>query len=312
MLVRRRDRDTRHPLQRPEQCAIQIVRPDLVRSRRDDLGALSVLPDERRRPVALLITWRSPDLFTGLGIQREQIRILIVVVHKIEPVAIQHRRCGGPPTESSRLRLDGVLPDFLTIKVKAKHADIAEVGIDSLSIRDRRLRGIAALQVNWSLWPPFMDLPLPTNFASLQVETVDLPLMHGIWRLRSIAAEIESLLRLFGLTRIDDRRQEDAVAPNNRRRPASPRNVRLPSHVLRCRPTVGKVVGTRNATRIRPTELRPVRLCNRLRTTCDDHQTANRGTNTCHGFVSSLCRIILIVIGWGSSTVTTSVSSFAR
>ena len=55
VFVGRRDRDARHAGERPEQFAVEIVGADLAGSRRHDFGALAVLPDERRRPVALLV-----------------------------------------------------------------------------------------------------------------------------------------------------------------------------------------------------------------------------------------------------------------
>jgi hypothetical protein len=55
-------------------------------------------------------------------------------------------------------------------------AHLAEVAINSLAVRDRSLRGVAALEMNQSHRLRFVDQSLPAYVTGFQVETDDLPL----------------------------------------------------------------------------------------------------------------------------------------
>ena len=87
------------------------------------------------------------------------------------------------------------------------------------------------------------DLALPPHLAGLEVDVVDHPAVRR--RRRRPVAQIEPGLRRFLLRRVDHGRQEDVIAPDDRRAPSQAGNRRLPRHVLGGAPGVGqrRVVG---------------------------------------------------------------------
>src|SRR5688572_33443679 len=112
------------------------------------------------------------------------------------------------------MRLDRLTPNFGPVEIEAEDSDVAEVTIDPLTVGDRRLGSIAALQVNRRLRLLLVNQPLPADFSRFQIKTKNLPLMHGVGRLRSITTEIQSFLRRFGLAGVDHSRQKDVVPPD--------------------------------------------------------------------------------------------------
>ena len=141
-------------------------------------------------------------------------------------VAVQHGRRGRAPAETRRQRRELVSPEFLAFQVKTEHADVAEVAIDSFAVRHRRLRRIAALEVNRRLRLPFVDLPSPSEPCRCASRGTT-PSIGGPHR-AAVGRSPPKYSPFFGdsaCARVDDRREKDSVAPHHRRRPAASRNV---------------------------------------------------------------------------------------
>src|SRR5438552_3677386 len=83
---RRRNRDTGVVAQLPELLAVEVVAAHLVGAPRHDLGALVILPHERRRPVTLFLAFDAPLLLARLRVEGDEIGLLLVVVDKVEPI----------------------------------------------------------------------------------------------------------------------------------------------------------------------------------------------------------------------------------
>src|SRR5262249_31318557 len=154
-------------------------------------------------PVALLVASRSPDLFAGLSVQGKKVGLLIIVIHDVQPIPVEHRRGRGPPAKSGWFWFDDVLPKLLAVEIKAENSEIAEVKIDALACRDRLFGRLAVLEMEGGLGFTFVDLPHPKDFAGVQVEAEDLPLMHCAGRFWPVAAKVQTLLRFLGLARAD-------------------------------------------------------------------------------------------------------------
>ena len=87
---RGRDGQPRHPVNLPEKFTVEVIRPNPLGAGGDNLGALVVLPDKRRRPVLpALRSFDPPDFPAGVLVQRHDERRRDVVVHDVQAVAMQ-------------------------------------------------------------------------------------------------------------------------------------------------------------------------------------------------------------------------------
>ena len=251
---RLRDRDGVHAAEAPQLLTIQVVRAHQVAARRHQLGAALVLPDEGRRPVRPLVTVVPPALHPGRGVERHHERLLVVVVDDEQRPVVQYRRGRRPPPQARVRRLEAPLPDEGPVHVEGVDAHVAEVGVDPLAVGHRRRRGVGVLQVAVEVGPAGVHLRRPEDVAALEVDRLHQPVVHGHralhqvarlrvaeppaggHRLRRTVGEVEPHARLLLLALADDGGQEDAVAPDDRRRPAEAGDRRLPDDVLRRAP----------------------------------------------------------------------------
>src|SRR5262249_47913204 len=254
----RRNRDDRHAAQFPEQLAVQAIRAHLARSRRDQLRAFLVLPDERGGPVTLLVAVDAPGVLARLRLERGEIRLLLVVVDDEQAVPVQGRRRGGAPAHAHLHRIELVLPQYLAVVVEAEDADVAEDGVDPLAINRRCLGGVRGFQVNRTGRLSLVDLLLPEHLAALEVETADQPAMLAGRGLPLEIVDVEALLRVAEFLLADHRGDKDAILPDNRRRPAAAGDVRLPDDVLLRAPAFGDCLRLGDAALVPAAELRPV------------------------------------------------------
>src|SRR5262245_57049004 len=200
---RRRYGDRRHPAEFPKRFAVEIIRPHLFSSRRDDFSPRSVFPNVRRRPVCSLFTLDPPDLIAGLLVQGDHERLGIVVIYYIDSILVEHRRCGGSPAVTSHEGSPLLRPDQFAIHIKTEQPNVAEIRIDALAISNRSLRSIAVLEMSRAFWCAFLDLLLPLDLSGFEVDAVDHPLM-SVSRGLSLTTKVESLLRLFAFDRAHD------------------------------------------------------------------------------------------------------------
>src|SRR4029453_8390949 len=117
-----------------------------------------------------------------------------------------------------------------------KHADIPEVGVDPLAVGHRRLGGKAVLQMVRALRLTPMHLPRPADLAGFEVDAVHHPAMlAGRW-CGSASVQVNADPRLLLIDHRNNRGDEDAVTPDDRRAPAEPWDVGLPGNVFRLAP----------------------------------------------------------------------------
>ena len=196
----------------PQEISLFVVRAHLVGARRDHLRAEFVLPHEGRGPVAALFASVAPQLLAGRGVERHQEGLVLVVVHDVELPVVHDRRCSRTPAEARPHHLEAPLPDRLAVHREGEDADVAEVGVDPLAVRDRGLRGVGVLQVAREVRRPDQHLALPTLLSGFHLKAVDRPVVLVGGRLHPVAAEVEALLRLLDLALAPHRGEEDAVA----------------------------------------------------------------------------------------------------
>ena len=265
--VGRGDRDLRTATELVEQVPVEIVGPRSARTWQDELRPQAVLPDEGRRPVALLVAGHPPELGAGAGVERREVRVFFVVVDHVEPAAMQHRRGRRSPARPHRPRQPAVLPDPPPLHVEAEDAHVAEGGIDPLAIGDRRFRCKTVLEMDGARRRTTGNLGLPERQARVEVKAGDDPANLGFGRLLSVAAEVESLPRILQRRPGDCRGEEHAAAPDDRRRPAAAVEFYFPADVLRGAPAgwQPRMIG-RHAPRCRPAKSGPVTIaCHDLR-----------------------------------------------
>ena len=151
----------------------------------------------------------------------------------------------------------GDRPQQLAVEVVGEEADVAERHVDALSVGDRRLRRVGVLQMPRRGRNAAMRFVLPRDLPGGEIDRVDHPAMFDLRR-GPLAAEVEAAFRRFDLSRRNHRRDEDAIAPRDRRRPAVSGNRRLPANVLGGAPRVRKTRGLGDAGRARSAKLRPL------------------------------------------------------
>ena len=171
---RRGNGDGRHAGELPQQVAVEVVGAHAVGAGGDDLGPLLVLPDEGGRPVGALVPRNAPDLVAGLRAQREQVRLIVVVVLDIEAAVVQHRRRGGAPPQPGGRGLDVARPAQPAVRrVEAEDAQVAEVDEQRVAVGDRRLGRQGVLHVVAAGRRAAMHLALPPHGPGADVERVD-------------------------------------------------------------------------------------------------------------------------------------------
>ena len=275
------DRDGVQSAERPELVPVEVVGPHEVAAGGDELDARVVPPHERGRPVGALVPVDAPALGPGRGVEGDDERLLVVVVDDEQAVAVERRRGGRTPAQARLRRFEPPFPDHRAGHVEREDADVAEVGVDPLSVRHRGRRGEAVLQVPVEPRRAGVDLRGPDDRAGLDVQGVDQPVVRVPFPLHQVprpgvgepavghrlgrpVRKVEPHARLLGLSVADDGGQEDAIAPHDRRRPAQPVDRGLPHHVLGGAPGEGQariVVGRRQ--RVGPAERRPVLVSGR-------------------------------------------------
>src|SRR5439155_25034274 len=117
------------------------------------------------------------------------------------------------------------------VQVEAEEAVISKVGIRALAVDHRCFRGVTVFEVPRIGRRALVDLSFPKLFSSLQVQSIDHPMMDVFGRRGPFTAKVEALLRWFGLAFMGDRSEKNPVAPNDGRRPTAAGNLHHPSDV---------------------------------------------------------------------------------
>ena len=194
-----------------------IVGRGAVRADADQLIAIADANHQRRRVrlVPGLTPRRLPaDLAGGLVDGRHE-RAVAAVAADDQQVAVQHRR-----SAVAVLRVVGQadLPDDLAGRRERRRAVGAEVHVDAIAVDDRRRRGEGVLGIQRVGVPGAKDLGVHELPSGLDVE-------------RERAQRAAAVLHR--------RREPDATAGDDRRRPARAGHARLPRHVPRLAPFEG-------------------------------------------------------------------------
>jgi len=146
-------------------------------------------------------------------------------------------RARETPLRAGRLKEAGLqhpevlLPEKRAFQVVAVESLGAEKRHHVLAVRRRGRVGVRRFRVALHLGDAFVRRPLPQDLTGVLVQTVDLPLMNDILADRldvPVEPHFEGGIALGA----DRRGDEEAIAPDNRRRVGEPRYRRLPKDVL--------------------------------------------------------------------------------
>ncbi len=201
-------------------------------------------PDVGRRPVRPLVALDPPDRLTGARVERGEKRLGVVVVHDVEPIAVEHRRGRCAPAVARLERPPAPRPEGGAVHVECEDAELAKVRVDALAVGHRRLRCVAVLEMARRRGRRRVKLTRPAHVARLPVEGVQHPPVR-VARRAALAAQVESRPRRLALGRPDHRRHEDDVTPDDGRAPPGARDRHLPNDVVGRAPGVGqaRIVG---------------------------------------------------------------------
>src|SRR5215204_3529529 len=248
----------------------RVVRDDRLGAARDQLGALARVDEERRGPAHLHLARRAPDLFAGLLVERDDGRVLALLLIGLhdDEVLVEHRRGRRPHAERAQLAERG-LPRLLAAHVVGVEPLGAEVGVDHLPVGGGRRRGVGAFAMAVVVGRALPGSLLPEDAPRVAVERDDL---EGVLAVGADAVGVLPLLPLYlvrgGLRAGDDRPldgrgHEDALAPDDGARMPLARQRGLPADVLGLAPFLGEVTLGRDAGAFGAAPLRPVRLTRR-------------------------------------------------
>ena len=208
-----------------------------------------------------LITRLSPAFVTGLRIKRSNPRAFQVVVDHDHLTVMNDGRSCRAIVEDSLPRFDLLRPERLAVQPVAIQTQIPEQGVQSLAVGRRRFRCVSALGMARYLRLAGMRFVFPEFLARVQVEATNHPMMNALCWSSHTLAQIQPFAGREILLVTDHGGHEDAVAPDNRTRPAPARYVGCPRNIVRITPRrwQSRVVGC-YAVRVRPTKTRPVVL----------------------------------------------------
>ena len=254
----RRDHDGGHARQLPQQSAVESVGTDPVRAGGHDLRAFGVVPDVRRRPVGPFVAVRAPYLGAGLGAQRRDVRLLLVVDHQVEPAVVQHRRRRRAPTVAGLGGRQPARPEQRAVEAEGVETQVAEEDVQPLPVGDRGLGREGVLQVVRRGRHAGVQLPAPAHLPRLQIERVDQPVVHVLGGV-ALAEPVPAALGRLDVAVAHHRGQEHQSARDDRRAPPESRKRRAPGDVVGRAPAFRQVgvVGD-DAGRARPAELGPL------------------------------------------------------
>ena len=202
------------------------VRADLLAPGRDDLGPLRGLPDERCRPVGLLVTSDPPQFVARPGIVRSHERLRVVVVHDVQPAIVQRRGRGSAPAHAHRQHVHRPGPGDIPREVERIKARVAEIHVHALAVGDRRFRRHRVLVVDRLCGRGRAQHALPPRLAGVGIDVVHDPAVFG-GRAVDVLAGARSPKRARDVLRrraerldrpgaVDRRNDEHVVAPDDR------------------------------------------------------------------------------------------------
>src|SRR5690606_30108135 len=85
----------RHARELPQQLAVAVVGADALRAGRHDFGAQRIAPHEWRGPALMFLAGDFPQLLAGARVERNDERLLGVVVDDVEAVAVDGGGAAG-------------------------------------------------------------------------------------------------------------------------------------------------------------------------------------------------------------------------
>ncbi len=232
-----RGRDHVHglPATLPDDVAtLQVVAPGSIRGVDDDLQASAGLDDERSGPRRHLITLAPPTRLSGPLVQHLDERWPLVIPVDHERVAVNDRRRALAEAAACRHVAEVTLPQLPAVEVVAVDTARAERDEERLAVGCRRRRCVVVVRVAPLLRQLLRRLSLPEDLPRPAIETE-----HGEAVVVARELDPEGTTRLLLGWRhaiidpvgLDRREDEDAVAPDDRRRAPLAGDLGLPDDV---------------------------------------------------------------------------------
>ena len=209
--------------------------------------------DERRRPGIDFIAGSAPAFLSGALVEGDDERLALVIPDDDDGVAVESGGAALAKLVAHRLVAEVLLPDRRSLHVEGVDAARLERRNHDRAVGDdRRRRPRAPLLVAAFVRRVFPDDALPRDLAVLAVDRHN-DVFVGAWCLAARRVRL-------GLARAnrDGRRQEELLAPDDRRPGAASGDRFLPSNVLGLAPFDWRLGRSRDTCPLGPPPLRPV------------------------------------------------------
>ena len=239
---------------------LEVVGAQAFRAADDDLCALAVRDDDRRGPRGDLVAFDFPAFLARALVESDEEGLPLVVPVDDQRVAVQ----GGRAALAVRVLDPHVaqvgLPHQEALQVEGVESARAEEREHVLAVRHGRARGEAGREVRAFVRQLLARRTLPQDLARGAAERQHAEALATRDRRIVVRAGRQVRRRFELVTDGDRRRQEQALAPDHRRRVTAAGKGDLPAHVLILAPGHGRIGVGREPGRERAAPRRPVVL----------------------------------------------------
>ena len=275
---RRRDRRLTRGVRKPQQGAGGRIVPVDALARVDEELVAARGRDDQRRAVrgTTLAAVCLPPLLTRARVERDHVRRRLVIAEQDQQVPVEHRRAAVSPVDVERrvLFAEMLRPHDTATHVEGHELTGAEPGEDTLAVGDGCRRRQVVLLVERGKRPSRLEAVLPEAAALRSIEGFDdehdggggVGWLCAAAANRSLARDQRGIITRQHRVRAaaqgqppDLRRDEDLIAPDDRRRRSKATERGAPRHVLALAPCRREIGFGRDAMPGRPAPLRPVR-----------------------------------------------------
>src|SRR5262245_36652883 len=247
----------------------RVVGHEPLRSGNDRLFATVVINNERRAKSTAVNavgvgdgrSRRFPNRLAGLDIERDDELLISAIAGNDDELAVDDGRASGT---GDFVVIEALFPkDLARLQIKANRAERTEVANEARAVAGGCGRGVAVVGVNRRRIVAGEQLDVAENLA-VSGSDLDRVASHRGMNLQLVSivavdARFELLLaRLRGQGGRLGSREPDAVANDDRRRPAAAWNFGLPGWRIESAPARGQVGRFGGAVAVWAAELRPI------------------------------------------------------